>query len=268
MKTLNILLLSILSISITSCTKIIDIELNDADKKIIIEANLIEGTNDFTTKVSKTSNYFESGNPTTVNNAVVTLNDGTTTQTLTNQGNGNYSIPSYLATENTTYTLTVTDGSDVYTAVSTMPTKINLDTITYIYQDASAFSDSGYTLFYNFSDPINIDNYYRGTLIVNGVKTLGVDDLYIFDDELTDGNYIQIPVFSEVYQAGDVITASLYSLNQSNYQFYTTLEQIAGGGGGGGGGSAAPANPDNNWNNDALGNFNTVCVSTFSSTVQ
>jgi hypothetical protein len=268
MKILNILLLSIISVSITSCTKIIDIDLNDVDKKIIIEANLIEGTNIFNTSVTKTTSYFESIAPTTINNAIVTLNDGVTTQTLTNLGNGNYAIPTYIATENTTYTLTVTDGADVYTAISTMPKKINLDTITYIYQPASAFSDSGYTLFYNFTDPANIANYYRGTLIVNGIKELGVDNLYIFDDGFTDGNFIQIPVFSEIYQAGDVITASLYSLNKTNYQFYTTLDQISGGGGGGGGGSAAPGNPENNWSNDALGNFNTVCISSFTSTVQ
>jgi hypothetical protein len=267
MKNLHILIISIISISFTSCTKIIDVELNDSDPKFIIEANLIEGTNDFITKVSKTSSYFDNSSPTTVNNATVTLSDGTTTQNLTNLGNGQYSLVGYLATEYTTYTLTVTEGTNTFTAVSTIPQKIILDTTTYIYQPASAFSDSGYTLFLNFNDPANIENFYRGTLTVNGVDTKKVDDLYGFDDSFNDGNYIQIPVFGEVYQAGDVITTNLYSLNEANFNFFNTLSEIAGDGSGGGS-SAAPANPENNWNNDALGNFNTVCVSSFTGTVQ
>lgn len=267
MKTINILYLSLVIILLNSCTKIIDIDLKDADKKIIIEANLIEGSHDFVTKVSKTSNYFESGAPTTVSTAVVTLNDGTTTLTLTNLGDGIYSTPAYLATENTTYTLTVADGTDVYTATSTMPQKVQLDSLIFEYVPASAFNDEGYGGFFYFIDPVTPGNYYRGTINVNGVDTKKVDDLYLFDDELVNGNVIRIPIFRETYQVNDTIIANLHSLNEANYDFYSTLSDIAGDGSGGGS-TAAPANPNNNWNNGALGNFTTECISTFSAKVQ
>lgn len=266
MKAINILYLSIVIILLNSCTKIIDIDLKDADKKIIIEANLIEGTHDFVTKVSKTSNYFESGAPTTVSTAVVTLNDGTTTLTLANLGNGIYSLPSYVATENTTYTLTVVEGTDVYTATSTMPQKIQLDSLIFEYIPASTFNEEGYGGFFYFVDPANVSNYYRGTINVNGIDTKKADDLYLFDDGFIDGNVITIPIFQETYQAGDSLVANLHSLNESNYKFYTTLSTIMSNNGGGS--SAAPANPDNNWSNDALGNFTTECISTFSAKVQ
>lgn len=267
MKTINILYLSLVIILLNSCTKIIDIDLKDADKKIIIEANLIEGTHDFVAKVSKTSNYFESGAPTTVNTAVVTLNDGTTTLTLANLGNGIYSTPAYLATENTTYILTVVDGSDVYTATSIMPQKVELDSLIFEYVPASTFNEEGYGVFFYFTDPANVSNYYRGTINVNGVDTKKVDDLYLFDDELVNGNVIRIPIFRETYQANDSIIANLHSLNKANYDFYNTLSDIAGDGSGGGS-TAAPANPNNNWSNGALGNFTTECISTFSAKVQ
>lgn len=262
----NILILLSITLSITSCTKIIDVKLKDAEKKIIIEANLIEGNNDFNVKVTKTNNYFESGLPTNVNNAIVTLNDGITTQVLTNIGNGNYSIPAYIATENTTYTLTITDGTEVYTATSKMPIKVELDSLIFEYIAESAFNPEGYGGFYVFKDPANISNYYRGTLNVNGIETRKVDNLYLFDDGFIDGNNIKIPIFQETYQAGDSIIARLYSLNKSNYNFYNTLSSLTSSNGGGS--SAAPANPDNNWSNGALGNFNTVCISTFNSVVQ
>ena len=267
MKTIYILSLALITLSITSCTKTIDVKLNDADSKVIIEANLIEGTNNFIAKVSRTSNYFESGTPPSINNAVVTLNDGTTTLTLNNLGNGNYSLPAYVATENTTYTLTVVDGSDTYTAVSVMPKKIILDSVTSEFQTESTFSDEGYLLFLNFSDPANIKNYYRATLIVNGTEMLGLEDITLFTDKFTDGNTIERPLFGEVYELGDTYTASLYSMNESNHLFFSTLSSIAGGSGGGGA-NAAPANPENNWSNKALGNFTTVCISSVSGVVQ
>ena len=54
---------------LNSCTKVIDINLNEADPKIVIEAELISGTHDFTVKITKTTDFFNPGQPVTVADA-------------------------------------------------------------------------------------------------------------------------------------------------------------------------------------------------------
>lgn len=248
----------IMALLAMSCEKVIDIDLNNAEPQIAIEATLLEGTNDFTTKISKTGNYF-GGTPAPVSGAIVTLNNGTTSSVLTDNNDGTYSLPSYLATENTTYTLTVVDEGKTYEAVSTMPTVTNLDTLGFEFRASSAFRDSGYRCYLVFQDDLSIDNYFRGIVTVNGEQTKGVDDLYVFDDSFINGNYVLIPVFGERYNYGDSLTVDMYSLNKAGYDFYNTLNQIVDNSGGG---NVAPANPETNWNNGALGIFITAGVST------
>lgn len=258
-----IYILPIIALAISSCTKVIDINLNAADPQISIEANLIEGTNDFNVNISQTGNYF-GGSPTYLNGAIVSLSDGATTYPLTDLGNGTYTLPAFTSTSGTTYTLSATVNGKTYEAVSKMPNKVNLDTLTYRYQPPTSFSDEGYFALLNFLDP-NEENYYRGTVVINGELTKGVGDLYFFDDQLSNGNYINIPVFGEIYQPGDSLTVNLFSLNKEGYKFYETLDQITSNSGGG---NVAPANPNNNWNNDALGHFHTYAISSFSGVVQ
>lgn len=248
---------------LASCTKVIDIDLNNANPQIAIEANLQEGTHDFTTNISLTGNYF-GGNPAQVSGATVELFDGTNNYTLTETTNGNYRLSAFTALPGITYTLTVTANGKTYTASSTMPNPVVLDTLTYQYQPASAFNEEGYFLFLNFQDPQEA-NFYRGIITVNAEPTKDITDLYIFDDEFTNGNYIIIPVFGEIYELNDNVAVDLYSLSEASYNYYETLSQITGNSGGG---NVAPANPNSNWSNNALGNFNTYSISSFSGTVQ
>lgn len=256
MKNLIVLFSALLLVS--SCEKVIELELDDAPPKVVIEAELLEGTNTFTTKVSKTGSYFE-GQPQVVPNATVTLNDGTTDIALINNNDGTYSLPSYTASEDITYTLKVDLEGITYTAESTMPKITALDTIGFDFQEASAFSDSGYFCFFVFQDDPQAANYFRGTVEVDGEFTKGIDDLYYFNDDFTDGNLVIIPVFGEIYQYGQEIKANLYSLNKAGYDYYLTLDNIVGNSGGG---NVAPANPTTNWDNGALGVFLTTGVRT------
>lgn len=249
---------------LTSCEKVIDIDLNDADPQIAIEAVLLEGANTFVTKVSRTGNFF-GGTPSNVTDAIVTISDGTTSTLLVNNNDGTYTAPAYVALENTTYTLSVTAAGESYEAVSTMPEITNLDTLAFDFQEASSFNDSGYICFLVFQDDLNKDNYFRGVvksddrIAEDPSDTLGINDLYIFDDQFVNGNLVVIPVFGEIYNFGDTLEVDLYSLNKPSYDFYTTIDQIVGNSGGG---NVAPANPITNWSNGALGAFITTGVST------
>jgi len=99
------LAISILALSTVSCQKIIDIEQEDADKRTVIEAILLEGTNNFDVRITETSNFFGDNTPVPITNATVVLNDGTSDYTLASFADGNYQLVGFNAISGTEYTL-------------------------------------------------------------------------------------------------------------------------------------------------------------------
>ena len=71
------------------------------------------------------------------------------------------------------------------------------------------------------------------------------------DDENTNGNYIDIPLFIRSFEIGDTIDLSLLNIDEKSYDYLLTLNTIIGNGQP----SAAPANPNSNFSNGALGYF-------------
>ena len=72
MKKIHILLSALVLISF-SCRKIIDIELDEADKRTSIDAKLLGGTHDFKIKVTKSGNFFGENTVAEIKNATVVM---------------------------------------------------------------------------------------------------------------------------------------------------------------------------------------------------
>ncbi|MGK0436882.1 MAG: hypothetical protein ACJAX0_001123 [Flavobacteriales bacterium] len=86
----NILLILIGTITLTSsCRKIIDIELDEANKRTTIDSKIELGINNVSARVTKSGNFFGSISNPSLTDATVVLNDGTSDFTLINIGNGN-----------------------------------------------------------------------------------------------------------------------------------------------------------------------------------
>ena len=256
MKKIHILLSALILLSF-SCRKIIDIELDDADKRTAIDAKLVSGTHDFRVKVTKSGNFFGENTVADITNATVVLTDENGSTTLTNIGDGYYELQGYQAIANKTYSLSVTEGGTVYEATTTMPRIVEIDTISYIYEPASAFGDEGYRIYLEADDPAGIDNYYRIELEFGGERYGTVEDLTLLDDQFTDGNPIVFPIFNaDVAELGDTVTMYLFSLDKQSYDYFLAIDELLFGD------AATPANPKSNWNNNALGNFSGMAADT------
>lgn len=246
-----ILILSVLSLSLSSCRKIIDIEQEEGVAKTMIEANLYEGTNDFRVKITKTGNFFGDNSPKVIENATVSLSDGTSTFPLTYSGNGNYRLIGFNAIAGTEYTLTVDENGNSFEAKATVPNLVPIDSLTYEFFPASTFSDEGYINTIEIEDPASIDNYYRIQVDKAGEFYGGISDLILLDDGFLDGNRIEFPIFAiGVSQPNDTIRMDLFSCDESTFTYLEGVDALLGGGNG-----APPANPTGNFNNGALGNF-------------
>lgn len=238
---------------VTSCQKVIDVDLNDANANIVIEANYSAEDSTVRVRITTTSSFFDSNQSPTIDDAVVTIFDQAGTPTVVNWiGNGNYELTNYIPNYNSTYTLTVFSNNVTYTAECNMHSVVNLEPITYEFFPGIFGSESGYAAFMNFNDPSDTVNHYVAILSQNGQVFDGADEVFLQDDKLTDGNFVERPLFGDsLFQINDTIAMELRTIDEDIYEYYDQLQSIAGGGS-----SGAPGNPKTNWDNDALGYFN------------
>lgn len=242
-----------------SCQKVVDVDLNEANGNIVIEANYTGADSTVRVHITLTSSYFNSDPSPVVDNAVVTITDGNGVSTVVPSiGNGDYELGNYAPSYGSTYKLVVSHQGTNYTANCNMPAPVVLNPITYEYFDGFFGSAGGYVSYLNFNDPSGIENYYVAVLGENGIVYDDINQVFTQDDALTDGNLVQRPLFGQDFFAlGDTIFMELRSVDKAIYDYTNELQSIAGNGGD----SAAPGNPTTNWDNYALGYFSAYGVS-------
>ena len=247
-------IISLLSLAIlfVSCEKVLDLDLDEADKAIVIDAQMYEGNNEFLVRISQTSNYYDNSESPKITDADIRLtNDKGNTYAFENKGNGTYAAIDFMPETGVNYTLTVSSGGVDYTATAFLPESLALDSLRYEYEDEPFFGDKGYQVYCEVEDPAIVKNYYRVVITLNGKVQNKGEDLFLFDDQYTDGNRIEIPLFSKVFQPRDTVEMTMLTMDADVYFYLLGFSDLASGGGE----SAAPANPKSNFNNGALGYF-------------
>ena len=85
------------------------------------------------------------------------------------------------------YSMTVTTGGQTYTANSTMPAAVGLDSITS--QPRAFGGDNLRDITVHYLDPAGVPNQYRFVMYVNSVQ---VNAIFAVDDEFIDGRYVNL----------------------------------------------------------------------------
>lgn len=242
----------------TSCQKVIDVDLNDSNQNIVLEANYTGEDSTVRVRVTLTSSYFDSEPSPEINAAAVTITDGNgVTTVVPSVGNGNYELTNYVPSYGSDYTITVSYDGQTYMATCNMPVPVSLEPITYLYFDGFFGGNGGYAPFLNYYDPAGVENFYQIVVSRNGMTYDRIDEIQTQDDALTDGNYIERPLFTGegLSQIGDTISFEFRSVDKVIYDYTAQAADISGGSN-----SAAPGNPITNWDNGALGYFNAYGV--------
>ena len=181
---LKIITYSILAglVTLSSCTKVIDINLNDAAPKFVIQGDLSNVTATTTVTVSKTINFSQDNVFPSVSGAVVTIKDNSSglISTLNETRLGTYQTFDLQGIVGHTYSLNVSINGAAYTSTSTMPEQVPLDSITF--QHNRGFGRNVISPIPNFTDPANVKNYYQFEELVNGRH---INRIFVFDDLMT-----------------------------------------------------------------------------------
>lgn len=265
-KILSIAAAIVIVAGFSSCEKVIDVKLDDADKKVVIDAALTDHAGGCVVKVSQTKNFDDNNNFDGLSGAAVSIKDASGTVTpLTESSPGIYKHASLLGEPGKEYELTVTVNGQTYKGTSVMPQAVLLDSI---YVKTQKFFDEDET-FSNvvFTDPVGVRNYYRLVQYINGKKSKGN---FVIDDDLSDGKLFNTTLYffgdddenstDGKIKPGDVVKIDMQCVDAAVYKYWFSLEQSANGNSQ----SAAPSNPVSNISGGALGYFSAHVVSSMS----
>lgn len=248
-------------IFLTSCEKVIDINLDNVEKKYVIEANLSDQPNSCKVILTQTKNFDENNTFNGISGAVVTIADNNASPiTLVETSPGVYQSSTLTGMQGHTYNLKVTVNGQTFTSTSTMPALVPFDSL---YTTERTFLDDK-NLFstVNYKDPAGVQNAYRFIQYVNGVKE---ETIFVRDDDSNDGLKIErtlLYFFDEEEAAvkqirkGDSLRVDMLCINLPMYKYWYSLDQSSTGSSQ----SATPGNPVTNISGGALGYFSTHTI--------
>ena len=249
-KTTIAILTSVLATS--SCEKVIDVDLESTSKKYVVEGEVSTNpTIASQIKLSQTKNFSDDNSFNGVGGAIVTITEYTGAldiiYPLTETTTGVYSNSSLVGKYGSNYKLNIQVNSNTFTASSTMPNNVNLDTLTV--ENISFGGDNSLTIKPSYNDPIGLGNSYRFIQYRNNKL---VKNIFVQNDAISDGRTITRPLLkrdSEL-EKGDSVKVIMQCIDENVYKYWFSLEQAATGNS-----QTTPANPTSNINGGAIGVF-------------
>ena len=248
-------------IKLSSCTKVIDLNLNDAEKKYVIEATITNQPGGCKVLISRSKNFDDDNQFQGISGAIVTIADNTGNSTfLTEMSSGIYEAPALVATAGTTYNMQVRIDTTAFTATAKMPKQVSFDTL--FVSDEILFGGHWKLANIEFNDPPGKGDGYLLIQKMNGVKT---KQIYVFNDDLTDGNHQTIKLYlrpgtedEDKIKTGDTLQVDMMCIEPAIYKYWYSADQSATGSNQ----SASPSNPVTNISGGALGYFSAQTTDT------
>lgn len=250
-----ILLSAALLLLLPSCTKVINVDLNSSNPQYVIEGNVTDSAGPYFVRITRSVNFSEESNYPAVSNALVTISDNGSLDTLDYAGDGNYQTQHLKGMSGHTYTLNVQVDGLTFSAVDSMPMAVPMDSLLIEVNNDRPKKTSYYPLPV-YRDPVDVRNFYRFIVSLNGYSRKA---LYSRTDLLNDGQVVKRSLADRdtTYKAGDVLKVEMQCISEPVYKYYQSLSQTIQQN------SATPANPTSNISGKgALGYFSAHTVNT------
>ena len=240
---------------------------NNAEPQLVIEGNITNELTDQQIKITKSVGYSDLNIFPTVSGAIVKVTDNRgNNYTFTEREPGIY-INRMRGVSGVTYNLSVNVEDKTYTASSTLPNRVKLDSVGVI---SNSFFGNEYKVATAYLvDPGAETNYYHFNLFVNNLFSKRI---YVNNDRLTNGNKLSIQLYyeegddnDEGLKAGDKISVEMECIDSNIFDYWYALSQQSERGPNQG---TTPSNPTSNISNNALGYFSAHTYQKLNLTVQ
>lgn len=250
-------LISLAIFVLPACQKVIHLHLKSSDQPYVIEGVITDQPGTCRVLISRVKPFEDDNTFQGVSGAEVSLSDdGGDTVMLVETGAGVYENSSRVGVAGHTYSLQVRVGGEHFTASSTMPSKVQLDSA-YV-EEEDFFGETTKQLNVIYRDPAGQSNYYKFVEFVNRRQ---VQQQFVTDDQLTDGKKVisTLRYFDDkdnkndvpAIKTGDTLRVDMQCIDAAVYKYWYSLESSATGSSQ----SASPANPVSNIQGGALGIF-------------
>lgn len=233
MKNIKIILAFIGLILISSCEKVVDIDLNTMEPKLVIDAAIKwqKGTigNVQTIKLSTTNSYYDNQVP-TVSGATVFITDAANNVFNFVESNvaGSYVCSNFTPVLNRNYTLTINSNGSTYTATETLKSVPSIDRIEQI--NNAGFSGKDIEIKSYYTDNGATQDYYLSKF----KPSYTVIPIYFAQEDISfQGNQIFGLYRSDKLKPGQNFEVTLSGISKQYYNYMRILISIAGNNSGG-----------------------------------
>lgn len=257
----RIIFISGLLIVFMACTKTITPALNTAPALLVIQGAVSDTAGPYYVSIVNSVGFYADNTYPGVSGASITITDSTLglRDSLTEVSTGLYVTHSLVqGLYGHTYLLNVSLSGKVYTASSTMPQLVALDSVTFDTSNSKQIRPQA-----NYQDPVGIVNFYKYSMVINGVRD---NRFQTFEDRLSDGRYIQDKMDTDTGEVKrfDVVQLSLVGIDKNAYTYLSEAENIAYNNAN----LAAPATPTSNITGGCQGYFSAQTVSSKTAVVK
>jgi len=229
----------------SSCEKVINIDLKNAGPKLVIEGSVDDSGNPATVTISKSAVFSAGNNYPKVSGAVVKITDNLgTIFLLPETATGVYTNTALNGVVGRTYQLSVLLEGKTYTASSTIPRKVMLDSLIL---DKEDFGEKEIIVGASFTDPVGFGDNIQVVQTINGKAdriTHVTNDFYL------DGSSTRFLLETGTIQlvAGDKVSIEFRSIDKNVYHYLLGVQDLNYG-------DTSPENPESNISGNVLGFF-------------
>ncbi len=240
-----------LPLLLLACEEKMDLDLNKAAARIVIDAQLSDASSVQRIRISRSVGFDDPVNTSGIKDATVLVKDNENrSYSFQYEKDGYYTHPNFKPTAGRKYTLLANVQKQQYTSNTQMPAYVAVDST-----QLSEKNIAGKTYFFvalTFKDPAKIPNYYLYSLSINGgAFRFASAQSDQFNDGLKVTHYISD--LETDLSPGDNVTVRRYCVDEKTYRYWHEYQNnnLS---------NAAPSNPKSNISNNALGYFSVAPV--------
>lgn len=250
MRIVSFLAIALLALS---CETIVtdSLVINDSEPLLVVEGGIERYTDSVNVvqsiRLTTTNNFLTNTPNPVIDDAVVSISDGSTDYIFNYQSNGYYTNEDIQPQLGSIYTLEIIWDGNTYAASDQLNGVPQIDSIYIEFEEETLFTDEGYFLKLNSQDPINIPNYYHYRVYRNNefitVPDPGNSRTLILNDEFFDGQFREgiEPNEEVVFGIGDLAGVDQMGISEDYYEFLFQVYEQTGSAGGGFAGNPPPA---------------------------
>lgn len=245
MKNLSFFIIIFSAALLSSCEKVIDLQLRDAEPVLMIEGTISNLQEWQEVNLSHTVPFDSELRRMPVTGARVFLREGNNAwKALSEFQDGQYIIRDFRGRPGVEYSLRVEYDDETYESTSRMPEVVRIDSTGV---SVMTFDETRRTPLVLFQDPPAEKNYYYFEVEVNGDI---VPSLFLYNDKFNNGKYVTINLddFELNLNPLDSVVVELRNIDEGSYNFWKGVQSQTAT-------SASPGNPPSNISNGALGYF-------------